>query len=555
MSQIVYRASLGSKSFPFLPSKQGGSIIIPGPDQAYTRWGTPGERERDVNIPHAYYMRNFLPTIEGYTSVGYEMVSHIFTLDILNDSPYASYPGDISAYQYITAISGTTTYKIIESTTGNFYYTWPPTDVILSFAGGRKITPSVFQTEELSTYATVGGATYGFFRDFSTPANNTYNIWNGNSWVDAVPLGLALANITGIVGANGYSIAYGGLSISWSSTTNPIDFVPSLVTGAGGASIQELGGPIRFAAPTSQGFILYTDTNAVSAVYTGNARFPYKFSEIKGAGGFISQRLIVASDNIGYQIAVTKAGLQRLGVNTSEPFLPELADYIFGRYSEEFDDATGLFVQNQVGATKNRTPAGRLRLIDSRYLIYSYNSTLSSATPVRYYDYALVYDMQLTRWGKLKRNHIDIYSEQNSLNRVDAFISSYKSIVLLAASGQANRLILGGASSFPTSVLPLIAFGRYKYVRSRHLIMDAVKLSGLENQLSVSAANLSVQDSVTLESGVPQAPVSGYLVTPNAQINNIQYNFALDGESHTIIVKGAVELTNLELTFHIGGKL
>lgn len=561
MAQIVYRANLGSKSFPLLPSNQGNTVIIPGADQAYTRWGTPGERELDVNIAHAYYMQNFLPTTEGFASINYVPNFNSFGGQFMDDSPYALGVGDMRPYQYIRAIQGSVQFAVIESTNGLFYYSSGPSSVF-TLAAGRTVNNTVFQAAENTTYANTAGATYGFFQDVVTPPNNTFNIWNGSAWVDAVPLGLALANITGIVSSNGYNIAFGGLSLSWSSTTNPIDFVPSLVTGAGGATVQELGGPIRFACPSAFGFILYTDINCVSATYTGNARFPFKFEEIKGAGGFISQRLIVSSDNLGYQIAITKAGLQRLSTKTSEAFLPELADFIFGNYGEEWNYLTSTFVQ-LTNLHNTRNPAGRLRLLDSRYLVYSYFSGIADTTFTQVYDYALVYDMQLERWGKLKRNHIDIYSLQPSGNRTEAHIDLYRSWNMLSKAGEGNRLIAGGALYGPVnynnaSIQPIIFLGRYQYVRSRHLILDQVKFSGIvdaTNQATVSAAQLSVSSLPTLDSGAEQVLVAGYLKTANTQKKNIAYSFSLDALSHAIVIKGHMDLTSLELTFHLGGKV
>lgn len=566
MAQISYRANLASKSFPLLPSSQGNTVIVPGADQAYTRYGTPGERVRDVNTPEAFYMRNFLPTIEGYSSIGYNSLQAAMTLfnDSFDDSPYFPTTLNISAYQIFNAIAAGVQYQIIEATTGVFYYLQYPYSFAganYSIAGGRVVTPTT--SVELTSYATVAGATYGFFRNLAVPANNTFNVWNGTSWVDAVPLGLALATITGIVGANGYNIAYGGLSIAWSSTTNPVDFVPSLITGAGGASINELQGPIRYVAASSNGFILYTDTNCVSAVYTGNSKFPYKFSDIKGAGGFISQRLIVSSDNLGYQVAFTRAGLQKLSTNTSETFIPELADFIFGKYNEEFNEVTNTFVPGTIQITASsgvRTPAGRLRLLDSRYLVYSYNSTNTSS---QIYDYALVYDLELERWGKLKRNHVDIYSDPLVSNSVSAVkLSVSKTLSFLSFGGQTNRLVFGTAGikfggNLDTTILPLIIFGRYQYVRSRHLILDSVSFSAVPplDYVSLTQAGVSLAAVSLLESGVLSTSVAGILSTPVGQLQNIKYTFSVDGLNHSLILKGALVLTLLELDFHIGGKV
>lgn len=560
MAQLVYRANLAARSFPLLPSDKGNTVIVSGSDQAYSRWGTPAEKARDVNVPDAFYMQNFIATTEGYASIGYSPIPATFAVQFLQDSPYdTSGPGpysDLSAYQFLQAVNGTSVYDIIESFTGLFYYKLFNTSVY-ALAGGNVVHPSASNAEGNTSYTQVGGATYGFFQSH-TAAPNTFNIWDGANWVDAVPLGLAVAAVTCIVGSNGYNIACSGVSVAWSSTTNPVDFVPSIITGAGGAAVQELAGPIKHAVACAFGFILYSELNAVSAVYTGNSRFPFKFSEIKGAGGFISQRLIVASDNLGYQVAITRSGLQKLATTTSETFLPELNDFIFSPKFEEWNYLTNTFVQ-QTDVGHLRIPAGRLALIASRYLLYSYNSVPTASPSSKIYDYAFLYDIQLERWGKFKRNHVQIYGQQRSSFSVQPAISTYKAINFLSAGGATNGLILGGGASGGnprlTPLIPVIVFGKYQYVRSRHMVLDSVRVGNVDVPASLSAGDCSISDIVTLDEGAQQPISAGYLATSNTQLEDIKYNFSLDARTHILVVKGAWNLSNLELTFHVGGKV
>jgi hypothetical protein len=69
-------------------------------------------------------------------------------------------------------------------------------------------------------------------------------------------------------------LAWNETTLYWSSTTDPTDFTPSLATGAGSGGVQNIKGAITIAAPISTGLIVYSNQNAVAAVYSGNARFP-----------------------------------------------------------------------------------------------------------------------------------------------------------------------------------------------------------------------------------------------------------------------------------------
>jgi hypothetical protein len=94
--------------------------------------------------------------------------------------------------------------------------------------------------------------------------------------------------------------------------------------------------------------------------------------------------------------------MQKITPQGAETISAELNDFLAGRQWEYWDAATKQIVHVLSGATEFNV---KVAYIGNRYLVISYSVTSSDL-----YQYALVFDTVLKRWGKLKFDHVDCFS-------------------------------------------------------------------------------------------------------------------------------------------------
>lgn len=536
MTSISYRANLSTKAFPFNAHNHGETILIPSVDQVYSRYGSPSERELDVNTPQAYYMHNVLPTQTGYMSVGYldGFVSD-FT-DTIAAPVRKAVPIYVSSFSRVMI-------ELQNLTTGlpSLYLGNPPFYSVLT-----KLTlPAAFTnyTNESFTYATINGVTYLY-----DAISATFNLVGTAAVTLQATTGLSGSTI-GILAANGYCIAYTATAVAWSSTTSALDFVPSLITGAGGGNIQEVEGEILFARPTSFGFILFCSGNCVSATYTGNSRYPYKFQKIRGAGRGLTSDLVVGDDTKDFLYAITSKGLQQIYNSYAESIHSELTDFIFDPYVDVFDTSTYTFTENRM---LTRREPGKLTWCSNRFLIYSYNSDITNDTlsGKGVYDYALVYDSKLERWGKLKRTHVDCFDTNNfySLGTQGNYARF--------AGPDINFIEAGGNISI---VLPKIAdnvdscliLGKYQFNRNKRFTITGVRA---QNQFTSNNTNLRLLSSDDGQSYTYNT-LGTRTNTPGQEQSLAAYNFRVDALNHSLMFTGNFDLSSIVIDGYTTGNV
>lgn len=239
------------------------------------------------------------------------------------------------------------------------------------------------------------------------------------------------ASFLGITAANGYLIGYDTTTVYWSSPIDPTDFTPSLSTGAGSANITAARGAITCVLPITDGFIVYTTRNAVAATYSNNTNFPWNFREIPNSNGVISPRHVSFDSNYAGHYAWTTGGLQLVTRTQAELLAPAISDFLRGDMLEEWIGshrdrhpgkvdtgyAVGYESQLQAYPPADSTAADpnllrqyhlpnhmklQVRVIGSRFVVVSYGWP-SKLT------HAMIYDIGLRRWGKLRFEHVDVF--------------------------------------------------------------------------------------------------------------------------------------------------
>lgn len=514
MAQIIYRGNLSAKAFPFVSKYFGRSIIVPQQDQNFNRQVTSAEDvDKDKGIPQLYYCHNVMPTSEGFQSIGYSNIVPGEIAHPFKDIFQLQNPEGVQVF-FAPSVDGTNWVLPFGATN------WVQTTTI---AGAINSTVTI---------GAIAGQTFIFYSNLGC---YLYDVAT-NSLIHIELLGLDVTQIKGIVSSFGYLIAWTLTSIAWSSTvshdvpTDPIDFVPSLITGAGGGSIELAKGKLTVLVPHYLGVIIYTSENAVAALYSGNARYPFIFKPIVSAGGLADYDLVSIDATAGNHYAYTTSGLQLVGVTAAQTIYPEITDFLAGRYFEDFNDVTTEFEYSNLVSPMKKS----ISVISDRYLVISYG--ISSLT------HAIVYDLVQKRFGKLKVPHVKCFEWK--LLTPELAETPRASIGFLQSDGQ---ILLVNFSFGSTSRNGTMILGKYQYVRSRLITLEEIILE-----------DIKIGDTfiLTCLSSLDGKNVSTKTVPVNSKTSQDvkKYNLRQTAINHSLLMQGNFYMVSIELVFHIAGR-
>ena len=526
MSEVIYRGNLSAKAFPFLTDYQGQTVIVPASDNTFNRSLVSAEdQDRDVGVPAIFYCHNVLPAPYGFNSIGYQQLIP------------AQYPPTTSFSEVKVLKSN----AISATVAGPKYYFSPQIGgthniILLGGVVWSDIANSVPYTSTTQiSYATCQGISYIFFSGIGCYKYNSAT----NTLVSVTLDGLTVANILGIVAYQGYVIAHDTKSAYWSSaldidpTLNLIDFVPSLITGAGGFTVEGTRSEISFILPSTFGLTVYTKSNIVAGTYSGNPRYPFSFREVPASGGCVSSSYVAYDANSGNQHAYTTSGFQIITSAEARTTFPELTDFLGGKDFEDFDEITRVFSSTDLTLPMIK----KVVAISDRYLIISYG--ISSLT------HAIVYDMTQKRYGKLKVTHVDCF-EYEYLDPALADAPRY-SIAFLKSDG--SIAIVDPSTTLPASK-GVILLGKYQYDRGHLLTLENVTLQTVHPLQSIAIYDRYTLTGGTLESCTESV---GYEVSLSGESQR-SFNFHSTGKNHSILMIGGFFLSSFVLKFHAHGR-
>jgi hypothetical protein len=225
------------------------------------------------------------------------------------------------------------------------------------------------------------------------------------------PAGALIANmpfaagtIDGISSSNGYLVVYSDISVAWAAFNGTAFdytiYANGEFTGSGSQIPEDVQGKIKACIGLPGGFVIFTAKNAIAATYHAQSiAAPWVFREIAGAGGIESYEQATVEGSLGALIAYTTTGLQKVSLNSSEEAYPDVSDFIADRYIERYSFGTQLLTQSSTTLDM----FVKISNIANRYLVVSYG------TYPKVFSFALVYDMTLQRWGKLRIVHRDCF--------------------------------------------------------------------------------------------------------------------------------------------------
>lgn len=392
MAQNKTSVNLSSADFTLSFSFKGRSVVVPGQDQNFFgstgSWGgnTP---QKGVDIPQMFYCENTVPTAEGYRSVAYryaidppeepqKFVRILNLFDGFANSGLLGITADLKLFLVAASTDGL--WQELELPLG---YSWT--------------TPSQVTSTTVVGFVLICIQGVGVFQ----VAIDAVTL-NGGTLI-----GLDQTAINGICSSNSILIAWDDTSVYWSSAVNPLDFTPSIITGAGQTKPEGLRGGIQLCKEIKGGFVVYSDVNMIGAQYTQNTAFSWIFDALEGAAGITSPEAVAFDINLSRHYAWTTAGLMEVTVSQAQLLFPQITDFIASGLSDE----TVSFTAYPTSVFSAAVKEVRLAAISARYLCISfgYLTTPEDNTyPIPQLTQSFLFDSQLKRWGKLNVAHIQI---------------------------------------------------------------------------------------------------------------------------------------------------
>lgn len=540
MAQV--KLKLTQTSFPFNFNVLAGTVLV---GDAWEQ-NLQGANAAELEVPQAYFMQNMLPITRGFGSVHYTRVAAEHTYPKYIDKLFQLYDVDGNLALYSTANGAC----LIYTATLGAWTSFPLPD-------GAEFGETSVAHLKGTSYVHIAGQGI-FVYDFYT-----------NTFDKQTAIGIFPEACDGIVAANQYLILWDKSYIYWSSPLAPLDF--TIAQGLGGSSgILANRSRLLQCLPISDGFIAYTTKSAISATYTGNAYYPFKFNEIPNSAGVANTEHVAYDSTNEQHIAWTTSGFQAISIRGAQLVWPELSDAIG---SNLFTAAASTGLPYLVFATRLST---KVTAVGNRYIVVSIKRTVQQLN----YSHAYVFDLALQRWGRIDVPHVDLFeyrapefvanlSYDYLVGSYDDLVGSYDDMVadiqdktgqfgttfgVVAANGAiyialssttANLYSMESTSS--GAAVPNITLGRYRLRRQAAVTFQNMQLSN--NNVNTAEFPISLQ--------VISHDASGNIlrsVTPIASLRTpCQYYARLTGAHISLKLTGKLLLTSLEMELSSAG--
>jgi hypothetical protein len=550
------RINLAAAAFPLATELWGRSIMVPGLDENYERViVSPLDLGKDKGVPQIFYGHNIMPTTQGYQSVGY-------TKEIAGIVPS---PGQLD--QVFTIQNNTGNRFLFSPAQGqNWIYdgsvgTWKQASPFLEgvIDPDTLVTVALIQQQSYIFYSGIGAFVYD---EFDTPPD----------LIQKTLIGLNIGAILGLVAANGYLIAWTSTEILWSSLVNPLDFTPSLITGAGSQSLGDAKGAILFCLPISGGFMAYCERNVVGCTYSGNINFPFICKEVPGSGGGMTPGSVSWEANAGYHYAWTSAGCQQLTLTQSASAYQEISDFLSGLLFEDFDEVALTFSQTYLTVPLFVT----VTMVGNQYLVLSYGQSAGL------YTHAIVIDINLARWGKLRITHVDCFqwNDPNNFNPItyDELLGhtydqlaglSYndllqlpfvpdtvrKTLAFMAADGTVSTVDFDLSEQTADGVIVIGKFQERRNKWLQHQRTDLECMNAGNNYNFYVIPTMDGKSLITPTPGVllppPQIALGKKLIVNN---QSVRYAAKVSGQNISLLVTGAFNLVSVVMDYTVIGE-
>ena len=454
---IPARLSTTTTSFPWVSTEFGPSTIQRQPTDQQLQLGRPSDGiqdDRDLGVPSIVYMHNAMPTLMGFKSVQYKKLGEPL--------------GDFDKV-----------YRIQSKAMGIGYLFVATSKYTLDLGGKTTAVPMALGAISVASHR---GTVYVFSRS----RKSLYVLEDSGVLKLVIPSGIALSNILGIASIGPHFVMYTVDTILRSSIMDPLDFVPQLSTSAGAVSISpQRGKIITVQMMTQNSATIWTTTEAISLTISGSSASPFKLERVIGVPGISDVSQLIGHD----KVAILSSDGYVLPDGKSTPVAADVWQFLTSTLIEDYIGDTGIrkisssgqyysVDMDEISECIQLSPLNETELVviralkpirhklvfvGDRYMCFSYGFGCS---PV--FNWVVVYDTQLRRWGKLriKHTHILDYQPSSALTPLG--------IVVVAPGGQLLTLVEDCGNFDPsgngTSDSVLI-YGRLEHIRGRDLTL------------------------------------------------------------------------------------
>lgn len=418
MDLIVSELSLQNTPIPLMTDQLGRTTFI-------------GDLTGD-NIPRPMVVENVVPTEAGLKSVvKRRAIEPAFT----GIPGFTFAPDNTINIMKIQAADGEAYPAMYVD--GNFLTLDPVTNLWQEVHNGTA-------SELGPTTAEVQGRYFLYIKDLGLVEYD----FDTNQFNNVTPNGIILSNIEGIASLNNYLLMWDQSRVYWSSPANALEFEPvgsdNIVTGANSALVTAATSRIMYILPANDYAVIYTNTNAVSMVYSNSANNPWVFNEIEDSGGVSTADHVTYANNSSVHFAWTSKGLQALDQHRARQVSPALSSFLRGNVFEVFDSTIEGTREFQYGTLRIN-----LEYVNGRYLVISYgDQNKTDAGALKPYYYALIYDTALDAWGKIQHQHYAVADSSlillyNALliQEAQGAISSYGYLTIEESGGDLSDVV------------------------------------------------------------------------------------------------------------------
>lgn len=554
MAQIPYRANLSAATFPLSLAKAGRTVINPGLDNTYDRRVDASDvSDKDAGIPQVIYMENVFPTYNGYQSIGFNGIGSEFNLLIpageaiyktIDIAVPSSTPNVLNTYTLALYTDDTLRYNTGLIPTGG-----ADSGLILGFGNHDNTDSAQFVQGRSFFFSPVTGM---------FELNEVLGALIFTDVTGTVTTSLTFTSIAGFCTAFNYHIAveYDG-TVHWSSLLNPLDWTPSLVTGAGSEKISQFTSTFKAVVSHPQGFIIYTEDKAIAAKYTGNRAYPWRFYEIESSGGIRSPADVVGGTNSSLHIIRSSSGnIQLVSMDQAEIIIPDVSDYLQNSKVYTYFQANE-FITTQFGSNAFVATVGlssHVTMLLDRYVFISYggNNSFSSAPPrsVQIFDFAFVYDRVLRRLGRINYPHTEFRENRGAMYIVSGFSTTFD------ARGNACNELNTNICDVTSTHLGVLLVGKFEHIRNHMITLEEIDIESIQPQSILdpgpTALNFSLKLYTTLDGKNFLAATTPTLRQHTEFL--IQYFSHKTGKNHSIACLGAFDISSLQLIFQDAGR-
>lgn len=449
----------------------------------------------DYNMANVIYAENVMPAAHGIKSVGFvDLATPHVTGDF--DTIFPLRDADENVVLFSPAHGE------------NFFY-----DAATDAWTGRSIlaiwgmAPTTGDPETAKvTYAYVDGKTFVCYARMKNGTTDMSIMQWDSAAKTLTPAGAIITNvpfavgeIDGIASSSGYLLIWSGLSVAWAffngTAFDYANYANGQFTGSGSQIPEDIQGPITAIVGMAGGFIAFTARNAISASYHAQTiAAPWVFKEIPDAGGLESYEQATVESSLSKVMAYTSAGIQAITLNSADHAHPGLSDFITSHKVEEYSFTTHQVTQGAL----DLDCFVKITAVGNRYVVVSYGYYPGI------YSYALIYDLALQRWGKIRLRHRDCFSYTYQATEGDLTyaalldvqytelgdtayndLAAVNSVITPAQRAMAFMTERGGIklaswSSRATQDEAVAILGRVQIARMRHTQLNRIELDGFK---------------------------------------------------------------------------